>query len=332
MTVTAYCRGWACYWSGEEWLYVDNDSPLDERRPCKQCGKSPTPEGYDACLGELENVINACCGHGVEDGYIQMETSEMTEQQERKVINYAIDLDVRCQVCDGLGSVYHGEDEAPCPGCAPNIIKMIRLNSPYGNDAVCEMYSSNQHIKGLLADGWTVQGLTEKSSPGVSRNRKADNCGGAGALTPKTPNDSDIDCKLCGGTGYAANNAVKTAQSAVNRDWYRAAIIEFLDLLFAPGKEADHPEDWIMDGQAIIAKHDPYDEAEDRTRIKMLQDIAEHAVGLESENDRLEEDCKKLRGVLRQCQSMAGSPDAAQGCRNIISLCEIMLKKEVPSE
>jgi hypothetical protein len=31
-----------------------------------KCGKMPTPEGYDACLGYIDGVISACCGHGVE--------------------------------------------------------------------------------------------------------------------------------------------------------------------------------------------------------------------------------------------------------------------------
>ncbi len=25
----------------------------------------PTPEGYDACLGKLPDVVYACCGHGI---------------------------------------------------------------------------------------------------------------------------------------------------------------------------------------------------------------------------------------------------------------------------
>jgi hypothetical protein len=30
----------------------------------------PTKEGYDACLGYIEGAKSACCGHGVEEGYI----------------------------------------------------------------------------------------------------------------------------------------------------------------------------------------------------------------------------------------------------------------------
>lgn len=59
------------------WRYPDDLSPIiDENgkfnyRPCPKCNKYPTPEGYDACFGYLTGVRNACCGHGVEDGYIQ---------------------------------------------------------------------------------------------------------------------------------------------------------------------------------------------------------------------------------------------------------------------
>lgn len=52
--------------------YVDNDDPWDPeaQRPCAYCGaqwKHGTP---DPCLGMLPGVDNACCGHGVEEGYI----------------------------------------------------------------------------------------------------------------------------------------------------------------------------------------------------------------------------------------------------------------------
>jgi hypothetical protein len=30
----------------------------------------PTKEGYDNCLGHIEGVASACCGHGVEIPYI----------------------------------------------------------------------------------------------------------------------------------------------------------------------------------------------------------------------------------------------------------------------
>jgi hypothetical protein len=41
--------------------------------PCAKCGKLPTKEGHDACLGTLPGVIDACCGHGVREAYIIFE-------------------------------------------------------------------------------------------------------------------------------------------------------------------------------------------------------------------------------------------------------------------
>lgn len=67
---TSYSRGHKIAYINNEWVYADNEKPIDkEIRPCKRCGKMPTPEGYDACLGFVDNVSSACCGHGVEEPY-----------------------------------------------------------------------------------------------------------------------------------------------------------------------------------------------------------------------------------------------------------------------
>ena len=43
--------------------------------PCGYCNKSNTPEGHDGCLSHLssdKSIMNACCGHGVENcAYVQ---------------------------------------------------------------------------------------------------------------------------------------------------------------------------------------------------------------------------------------------------------------------
>lgn len=57
------------------WRWADTLEPVgDEIRPCPHCGKIPTKEGEDGCLGHLPGVTHACCGHGVEDGYICFES------------------------------------------------------------------------------------------------------------------------------------------------------------------------------------------------------------------------------------------------------------------
>ncbi|MBP2045247.1 hypothetical protein [Methanobacterium aggregans] len=58
----------------KEYYEDDGCEVLDRtERPCIKCGKKPSPEGYDACIGELPGVKYACCGHGVEDGHIIFE-------------------------------------------------------------------------------------------------------------------------------------------------------------------------------------------------------------------------------------------------------------------
>lgn len=68
MTATAYLRGHKIIYNGS-WQYEDG-TPEDVNRPCARCGKPPTPDGHDACLGYIEGATAACCGHGVEEGYI----------------------------------------------------------------------------------------------------------------------------------------------------------------------------------------------------------------------------------------------------------------------
>jgi len=63
--ITGYSRGHKIYYDGTNWRYSDNNELEDGSRPCKRCGKFPTKEGYDACLGYIEGAISACCGHGI---------------------------------------------------------------------------------------------------------------------------------------------------------------------------------------------------------------------------------------------------------------------------
>ena len=54
----------------KNWFYADNKQSISIERPCTRCNKMPTKEGYDKCLGYIKNVKSACCGHGIEKGYI----------------------------------------------------------------------------------------------------------------------------------------------------------------------------------------------------------------------------------------------------------------------
>jgi len=64
MTARSYQRGHLIEYNSR-WLYSDNKMPISTERPCVRCGKIPTPEGYDACLGYVYGMKSACCGHGI---------------------------------------------------------------------------------------------------------------------------------------------------------------------------------------------------------------------------------------------------------------------------
>ena len=70
MSITSYSRGHLIEWDGLRWIYTDTKDTLSDDRPCANCGKMPTREGYDTCLGHIEGATSACCGHGVEKSYI----------------------------------------------------------------------------------------------------------------------------------------------------------------------------------------------------------------------------------------------------------------------
>ncbi len=69
---TSYSRGWKICFDGKLWRYCDNKKPLDDNKPCKRCGKEPTKEGYDACIGYIDGAISACCGHGISKKFVIM--------------------------------------------------------------------------------------------------------------------------------------------------------------------------------------------------------------------------------------------------------------------
>ena len=53
--------------------YLDGTFLGEGKKPCARCGRFPTAEGHDACLGVLDGVLNACCGHGSEDSaYVEL--------------------------------------------------------------------------------------------------------------------------------------------------------------------------------------------------------------------------------------------------------------------
>lgn len=74
---TSYSRGHEIVFIKNNWYYADDLSIYDDSRPCKRCGCYPTKEGYDACLGHIQGAKHACCGHGVEKGYVILEKEDI---------------------------------------------------------------------------------------------------------------------------------------------------------------------------------------------------------------------------------------------------------------
>ena len=69
--IKSYSRGWEIYYDGVNWRYCDNHELVKSgQRPCKRCGKMPTADGYDACLGHIAGAKSACCGHGIEKPFV----------------------------------------------------------------------------------------------------------------------------------------------------------------------------------------------------------------------------------------------------------------------
>jgi len=63
-------RGWLIIYIKKQWVYANTKTSTVKNRPCKRCGQPCTANGHDACLGKIPNAFSACCGHGVEEGFI----------------------------------------------------------------------------------------------------------------------------------------------------------------------------------------------------------------------------------------------------------------------
>ena len=100
VTATAYVRGHAVSFDEDSrtWLYDDDLSPVDMSgsvidRPCAKCRVKPTQEGHDPCIANLPDVEYACCGHGVQEGYVKMLDGEVVRfevDHEEEIRSYVI--------------------------------------------------------------------------------------------------------------------------------------------------------------------------------------------------------------------------------------------------
>ena len=71
------------------WRYDDTDEPLETAcaRKCPKCKKYPTKDDHDPCMANLPGVTYACCGHGVEEGYIQFENGIVVRGKFTEIYN-----------------------------------------------------------------------------------------------------------------------------------------------------------------------------------------------------------------------------------------------------
>lgn len=69
------------FWYEDEWSawpgavrFKDTGDRVNSKtmrnRACPKCGEKRTKDGHDPCIGNLPGVLHACCGHGVEEGYV----------------------------------------------------------------------------------------------------------------------------------------------------------------------------------------------------------------------------------------------------------------------
>jgi len=71
---TGYLFGHKVTWCEETESWLDDTGKEPETDlACPKCHKKQTKEGHDPCIANLPGVKFACCGHGVDDGYIWFE-------------------------------------------------------------------------------------------------------------------------------------------------------------------------------------------------------------------------------------------------------------------
>ena len=72
--ITGYYFGHKIYSEdGINYFYDDNNKKVPEKRKCPKCNEYPTEDDHDPCIKNLPGVKYACCGHGVEEGYVVFE-------------------------------------------------------------------------------------------------------------------------------------------------------------------------------------------------------------------------------------------------------------------
>lgn len=65
---------------------------------CNHCGLDRTPDGHDGCIGHLEGVMNACCGHGdTPCAYVQFDHDDYKNEPNKIRLSGQDALDYICK-------------------------------------------------------------------------------------------------------------------------------------------------------------------------------------------------------------------------------------------
>ena len=67
--IFSFSRGHKIIYLRGRWIYIDTREIFDDSRRCARCGENPDINGHDACIGALDHVSAACCGHGQIESY-----------------------------------------------------------------------------------------------------------------------------------------------------------------------------------------------------------------------------------------------------------------------
>jgi len=76
MSAKSYNNGNELIYKDDKWVYTDTKEAISVNAPCRtcpKCGQHPNERGDDYCIQNLGKVLNACCGHGNKEGYIQFD-------------------------------------------------------------------------------------------------------------------------------------------------------------------------------------------------------------------------------------------------------------------
>lgn len=65
-----FLRGNAVEWDGKTWRLPNGSDATAAVLTCPECEVPMAPGDPDACLGKIEGIAGACCGHGKHLGYV----------------------------------------------------------------------------------------------------------------------------------------------------------------------------------------------------------------------------------------------------------------------